>query len=464
MITFLTLFLGLTTGVHPVEVALDRAVSRVELRLDGAVVAAATEPPWRFEVDFGERLVPHRLAAVAFDARGRRVADAAQRVNLELSVAGARLVLERDAAGQAVAVRPVVTSILFDGASGVAVTFDGWPLDVVDPERVALPAHSPDSVHFVAAELIFPDGSTARADLAFGGVYGEEVSSENTAVAVEVERRRDLRRAGDARGLLLAGGEPARPLAVESDGADLVVVTDDGARAVLAELAAELDRPRREARPFAPGSRTTQDRVAIGAGLRRGDRLFFVRPWSEQTTPAGVTHFIFEVGEMTDREGRGLTWGVTHVEWGEPAAAQKLPDATALAGLHVAALKRPRAVLLVLGTDLGRTGRHSARQARELLRAVRVPLFVWYVGEPEPRGGARSAPVVAHRARRAERLAAARTLWGEVEDVVSLADLVRAAEALRREVGRQRVVWVDGAWLPREVTLAGGVGGVRFVE
>ena len=47
MVTFLTFFLGLTVGVHSVEVAVDRSVAAVELRFDGELRATLERTPWR---------------------------------------------------------------------------------------------------------------------------------------------------------------------------------------------------------------------------------------------------------------------------------------------------------------------------------------------------------------------------------------------------------------------------------
>lgn len=489
MITFLTLFLGLTTGLHRVELAVADEVARVEIRLDGETLAAKSGPPWSFEVDFGERLVPHRLEAFGFDARGARVAEAAQRINLELSLAAAQLVLERDAGGRAVAVRPISTSVEFSSPSSLVVSFDGRRLEVADPASVPLPAHDPDVIHVVSVEMTYPDDTRARADLAFGGIYGEEVSTENTAVALEVDRRRALRRPRDARDLLLVDGRPMRPLAVESDEADVVVVIDRGARAVLERLAGGLERATASRQPTEPHLRRPYDSTTSGAGLRRGDRLFSVDPSPQRANPADVANFIFRIGELAGRGGRGLTWGVTYIDWKPRPEPQSLADAVAVAASHAAALRRPRAVLLVLGSDLGEVGGHTPEQARQLLAALRVPLFVWYLGEPPPepvpeeesrapvndardryealqRKAAREEALALHEAYEAERearLASARRLWGEVTEIENVVELVAVARTLRRSLEGQRVVWIDGLWLPREVTLASRPG-IRFLE
>ena len=46
MIELITLFLGLLTGPHPVELAVGDAVATVELSLDGRQVARLEGPPW----------------------------------------------------------------------------------------------------------------------------------------------------------------------------------------------------------------------------------------------------------------------------------------------------------------------------------------------------------------------------------------------------------------------------------
>ena len=70
MVTFLSLFLWLMTGVHPVKVAVDPGVASVEVFLDGESVGVATAPNWETDCDFGQRLRPHRLVAVAKGASG----------------------------------------------------------------------------------------------------------------------------------------------------------------------------------------------------------------------------------------------------------------------------------------------------------------------------------------------------------------------------------------------------------
>jgi hypothetical protein len=78
MVTFLSLFLWLMTDVHPVKVAVDPGVASVEIFLDGEGIGVATAPEWEIKCDFGNRLRPHELVAVAL-AGLRAAADGCPR-------------------------------------------------------------------------------------------------------------------------------------------------------------------------------------------------------------------------------------------------------------------------------------------------------------------------------------------------------------------------------------------------
>ena len=73
MVTFVSLFLWLVTGVQTVEVATEAPVARVEFRLDGEHVGEVTDNRRKIQIDFGPTLEPHELVAVAYDASGAEV-------------------------------------------------------------------------------------------------------------------------------------------------------------------------------------------------------------------------------------------------------------------------------------------------------------------------------------------------------------------------------------------------------
>ena len=113
-IAFVTLFLGLTLGVRPVEIRITGPVNHVELRLDDTVQKIMTAPPWRTAIDLGDHLLPHRLAAVALDAAGRELARAEQTINLPRRSAEAQIILERDLTGKPVRAHLLWQSVGYD--------------------------------------------------------------------------------------------------------------------------------------------------------------------------------------------------------------------------------------------------------------------------------------------------------------------------------------------------------------
>ena len=114
-------------------------------------------------------------------------------------------------------------------------------------------------------------------------------------------------------------------------------------------------------------------------------------------------------------------------------APQKLADAVAVAGLQACATGRPRAVLLVVAHGAKDVSRYDAAAIRRYLAALRVPLFVWSAGTPDP---------------------AIKTAWGTVEDFTVRDGLDRGFRALARELETQRIVWVEGRHLPQAIALA----------
>ena len=94
MITFAFLFLGLVLGIHEVEVLVEGDVAAVRLELDGQVIGELTSEPWRLPIDLGPMLRPHKLEAIALDAKGQEIDTARQLINLPRGRAEASLLLE----------------------------------------------------------------------------------------------------------------------------------------------------------------------------------------------------------------------------------------------------------------------------------------------------------------------------------------------------------------------------------
>jgi hypothetical protein len=500
MITFATLFLGLTWGAQTVEVVAPPPAARVELLLDGAAVATDAEPPWLFECDLGDEPAPHLLEAVAYDAGGTELARTRQTVNLALPRAEARAVLERADDGRAEAVRLAWQSVHDAEPAAVEVFFDGEPVPVEDPRRIPLPEHDPGALHVVSAELSFAGGAQARADVAFGGDFGEAISTENTAVAVRVDSERALRGRGDAEGLVTVDGEPLPVLAVEHERADLVFVVERSARDPLMSMGWDLREregapayrqetpgPRRLPESGSPrGSRTLSiprspaARSLSRSGLRADDRMFLMLPVAAPA-PGATPYDLFPLSQPFTSQHGGSAWVLTG--YAGPAAGragQHLARAVVVAGIHAASGNRPRAVVLVLGPAPDEASPFSPAVARRFLARLRVPLEVWYVEKSwkamrgdERRNFWKSQEGVPRKARlfvrefdedRARRRDLAAAGWGTPRDVDSPETLLEEARRLRADLERQRVLWVAGLHLPGDVDLADPRGGVEFLE
>lgn len=471
MITFLTLFLGLTVGPQPVELAVRGEPARVVLRLDGETVGERTAPPWRFECPFGGELAPRRLEAVAYDAGGAEIASAVQPVNLTSRIAALALAIEGGSDGRPAAIRPVWQSFSHPRPASLTVQLDGTPLPVSAFERIELPDLDSETIHFVTAEAVFPGGVVARAETAFGGVLGRTVSTRNTAVAVVAPQGRALRTTSDAAGLLTAGGAPATVLSVEQGAADLVAVVTPAAEAGLAALRRRL---------LASG------RTAMEVGLDDHDRLFQIDPVPSFERPKEGVYEVYDRSGPFNGERAGLVWWLSglagpQVQSQPTDGAPRPADATAVAAMQAVASARPRVVLLVLGREERDASRFPAETVRAYLRQLRVPLAVWFVEPPfsylrdefrrrelERRRAldeAGRAPGNWEKARR-QRLEHLREQWGEVTDASEPLRLIDAAYDLRRSLEDQRVIWIDGAWLPHEVELtpaaADTAGGVHW--
>ena len=443
MIAFATLFLGLVTGVVPLNFLVEGPVAEVRLQMDGKDMGTVQGPPWTLTVDFGRELMPRELVARALDGEGNEIATARQMVNLPKPPAEVDVVLERDKKGNPVAATYAGSSLVASKPAKVAVTFDGKPLSPSEDRRVELPPYEPTEPHVLSVELEFSPAIRSRADVVFGGGSTSMATSELTAVPVRTRQASALLKASNLSGAFSRSGSPL-PVAAVEEGPALVCVV----RAPAVALAlSTLGTGGKKTVPQSPGKGLPgYDRDASRGEmtLGKGDRLRFLWPvTSVKNAAPGAQLFDqsrdFDVGES------GVHWLLTRVEHPGPLSGSlRLADAAAVAGLEAAASSSRRAVVLVLG-DEGRDGsRYTAAAVREYLAAIRVPLFVWSLR------GLSTQPLAGD--------------WGAVEDVSSTKNLSRAVERLKTELSRQHIVWVEGRHLPQQIELSGKAEGVEIAR
>lgn len=433
MIAFVTLLLGLISGVYPIEVKVGGSVTAVEFRLDGVVVERREGPPWVARVDLGTGLRPQVLSVHAFNADGQEVAHASQWLNLPRPSAEVDIVLEKDGKGI-----PKAAQLTWQSVSGVkpatlAITLDGVPLKVDATGRAPFPAVDLKTLHVLTADLWFPPGLQARRDVAFGGEYGSDVSTELTAVPLRLRAEGATLPAPEGlKDWFTIAGQPASAVAVEDGPGKVLIVRVPRGQEVLDKLVPPFSRPTLPA---------LRSRMLLG----EDDHLRFLALSSNSFKRSKIPSELFDMSNEATQADGGLFWLLSNTKILKEThkAALRIADAVAVAGLQASSDNRRRAVVLVLGGNVADSSRYDPATVRRYLESVHVPLFIWYLYGPET--------------------PAARG-WDGGEDISSLDRLEKATARLRTALDSQRIVWLDGRHLPQSIALTPAARGVDLPE
>jgi hypothetical protein len=437
MIEFLTLFVGLMIGVHPVEVAVSGPVVRVEIRLNDRVLAEIDRSPWVASCDFGRGLRPGLVEAVAFDGDGGELARDQRWVNLPGQRADAEIVAIRDEAGMVTAARLTWSSPEFDQPRGVSVRLDGRPVDLRPPYRIDLTGIPARKVHILSADFEFPEGILIRRELVFGPEFEGDHSSGLSAVAVVLEDLDELPPVEDMHGWFVAGGVPLGVAAAETPDARVVFVRDPTSSTRLAEMGPELKRRRKKEK------KKSEQGPSLDAF---GDDVQLRMLSPEPVSPGNRTQtaLLFPISKKPVPGSKGV---VEATIGRAPASLLGGPlmmsDAVAVAGIRAAEGNGRRAVVVMLGGAREDGSRFSPDVARRYLHDLRVPLFVWDLSGPSarPPNG-----------------------WGEMRPVDNVDDLVRNVRRIRYQLSEQRIVWLRGRHLPQSIQLGPEAKGIRLAN
>ena len=247
MISFVSLFVGFVVGIVNVQLMATAEVDRVELFLDGQVVAELREPFSR-PVDLGCEPAPHELVAVAYDERGRVLSSARQWVNRPRATADLSLLVDGGGDSSPRTARLVWRALAGEVPRSVTVTFDGAVLPAPDPQRIELPEHDPAHVHLLRADIDFGRGVVASAEMIVGGPSRVEARSELSAIPLSIEEGAALPAPEGLAGWLEAGGLPLEIAAVEDGPVDVVVVGERSVPEALKRFGRRSRRSRARAR------------------------------------------------------------------------------------------------------------------------------------------------------------------------------------------------------------------------
>ncbi len=450
VIEFVSLYLGLLIGIQPVEVTVGMDVATVEIVLDDEIVAHLSHPPWRARVDFGDRLAPRRLVAIARDAAGTALGEATQLLNVARPTAEAGLVLER-MDGRVTGARLTWQSVAADRPLTVRATLDGEPLPVDDPAFIPIPDRDPSSFHLLVVDLTFSPRQHIQVVASFGGAHGTETNTELTAIPVRLTSRRLPPLAA----LSVVVQPTATPLPVrsaEKGHAEIVFVRDHAADRIIERIGM------RDARGvgstgISSGAEGAEPRVTgIAASprdaLRRlltidsDDQVRMIWPATQKVEREEVRMELFPASPVFDARDGGIFWALTQdVVLSDTRDHQRLADAVAVAGVAATANNRRRAVVLVLGPEPDDASRFPAPMVRDFLRSLSVPLYIWTVSDASV-SHSRPDPVP--------------QTWCCAEghaEIHSLQDLRRAVRQLEKDLAAQRILWVAGRHLPQEISI-----------
>ncbi len=428
MVTFISLFLGLILGEQPIQLGVDDTVASVELRLDDEAIATLRGEPWLLRHDFGDRLEPHRLVAIARDGEGVEVARAQQWINMPRPPAEAGMVLESDPASGRKRARLTWESLRGEDPLKVTASLDGQPLPVADPKAIPLPEFDPEQLHFFRAVLHFQGQVVSTVEATFGGTFADAINAQLTAVPIRIPRRKPPV-IEDLTGKVLSQGEPVDIVAVERGVAEAVFLVDITADAGLRNIAAETGR--------------YTNRQWRGP-LKKDQQLRMIRTFEQPEAQEGSHFDLFQASEPVTSKQGGVLYFLVNLRFrADGTEVQRLADVVAAAGTSAAANHGRRHVVLVLGSGGKDDSVITPQIARDYLKALQVPFTVWSISSkpPDPALG-----------------------WGKVVQIHNLLQFEGAVRDLAKDLDHQAIIWVAGKHLPQHLSLAAGLRKVRLVR
>lgn len=405
-IVFISLFLGLVAGVHPVELGAGPEIKSVRITLGSREIATLRQPPWQTLIDFGTGLEPAALTAIGYDANGDEIARTSQMIDLPHAVADLSIVVTYDG-GMPAAVQLIGSHLEFARPAAAAIKLDERPL-AVENFSARLPQIDWKRSHVIAADMRFEDGTIARRELVLSGGLSYSAGSEITPVLVRSLSRRMPRKLD---GCFSADGKALRTGTVERTDALVVMVKDPSD-------AADVVRQLR----LVPISPFDREFIRTLTQLDPDTTARVVWPVPQRFRGEGTTGSAM-FAHSQDFDGSKTTVADLLAMTRHPAGNADnaaFADAVAVAGVKAFAEARRRAIVLLV-SDTADQSIHPPAAVRKYLTSIGVPLFLWSASGPRPD------------------LAGS---WGEVEDVSQREKLSDAIDRLRRTLDGQGIVWL----------------------
>lgn len=445
MLRFLTLYLGLVWGPVPLEFEVSPDVAAIEIRVDGRTLGRIQQPPWRAALRLGDQILPHEVDAIAYDGDGEEIDRTSQWLNFGREFVEARIVFVPGTDRRQV--RVDAWSADAETPNDLRLLLDGEKLRGGQDGVFELPELDLDELHYLVAEVGFPNGARVRPELTFGGIYGAVETSELTALAVELPKGLERPAASDLAGWFEIDGQLLRIHSVGDDAPLVGVVRDIQLPDNLPYTKAD-----RQLRDVATHRIESQDDLAyyltVPQMVQVEGRESAIFPVISIERLQGGIRLLDQIRRPPPEEPkRPLPLDqIGDASRPEVHGGQQFYGAIAAAGKSLSASGRPRILLLLVDGRTSDASNLDWYQIRGLLDALQVPVVIWQDGRA--RGGRSVGLSIAADA--------------TVEPYELLAE---AAVAAGRQLERQVVVWVEGRYLPNRVELgAAAPAGVRFAR
>jgi len=426
-IVFVTMFLGLTLGIHPVELGVSDGIARVDLRLDGEVVAVMNQAPWVAKIDFSEELEPHRLEAIAFDGEGTEVARAEQKINASGAGSPLRLLVESDADNHRSVVRILWSGLTSIRPDEVEASLDGRSIEVSRDLALSLPTIGDSEVRLLNVRA--REGRDwIEAQLVLGGMLQSATATELAAIPIRIGDRVP----SVAEIEVSAGGSKVRPVALDDAPAEVLIVRHPSSTEAATRARAASPHDLSSGRLADSGMRAQSGGKHRGS-LAPGDQVRFIWPVA-QRGGGTMESLLFGSSQRFDTSDLGIRELLGRVSYPGESSELRFTEAVAVAGIQALSSMRPRAIVLVIDSRYEDASRLTPGQVRGYLDLTGVPLHVWSLVASED-------------------LPSQATEWGTITSIATGQEFQNAIDALRRDLDSQRVLWIEGDWFAREVTV-----------
>ncbi len=432
MIEFATLLIGLLAGERMVELSIQHPITSVHLVLDGETIAQLGGPPWRAKIDLGHKLQPHRLTAHGFDETGSWIDSTDQILNYNRSSFETTIILDPHPGTQPNTGRIIWRGALNDPPLAINLSFDGRRLATDDRGRFSIPPHDPDDIHVLEAIVLFDQQHSASAVLTFGGVYGDQLTSALTAIPLTSPTDQIWSSKQVRDWIVVQGRRPDVFKATAGPGL-LVVLRGDQIETAIRGARTSGNK----LHPKAPAHRLGYEVSAISPRPLKGhEGTFRVTDLGQVVPQQGLRPLVLRRRPLVPNRGSD---GRTLQKKG-----QRIWDALAVAGTQASASGRPRAVLVMMDSGKGDKSDLEPREAVRYLEKIHVPLFIW--GRDQ---AAFDQIGVTDSSRHYQ----------------GSSEVDRLCIDIAQELASQTIVWLQGEFIPQEVTLIQAAPStVRFVQ